>query len=148
MSRGGATPRTRRARRARRRLAALLALLAPRAAADVMPGPFAVTTALNVPACGLVSPAPGTTSALCAVDAARPSASACAAACLASPACTAYTWHAPGNGVWSLVCVFRTDGAWQPTPSAPPHAAGRKVPPPAWWPTALRACRRCGSAPT
>ena len=113
-------------------IATVLASALTPACADVMTGPFAATTVLNAPACGLVGPAPGTRTAMCVVDAAPPSAAACSAACLAAAECTAFTWHAPGNGVWSLACVFRTDGAWQPTMDAPAHFAGRKVAPPAW----------------
>lgn len=97
-----------------------------------MTGPFPDTTALNSPDCGVPEPAPGSRSATCVVNATLPSAAACAAACLSSSECTAYTWHTGDsiNGPWSLACVFRTDGAWQPLTSASGHVAGRKTAPP------------------
>jgi hypothetical protein len=102
-----------------------------------MTGPFPATTVLNFPDCGISSPAPGSRSATCVVNATLPAVEACAAACLASGECTAYTWHsgAAVNGVWGLACVFRTDGAWQPEYEAAEHEAGQKVtpqPPLAW----------------
>ena len=99
-----------------------------------MSGPLAATSALNAPPCGLPSPAPGARSPLCAVHATLPAAAACAAACLAAPECTAYTWHANASHLapWALACVFRLDGAWDPTAPAPDHAAGQKVAPPPW----------------
>ena len=103
-----------------------------------MTGPFGATTVLNYPDCGCTSPTPGTRSATCVVNATLPAADACASACLASDECTAYTWHAnaPDNGVWALVCVFRTDSAWQPEYGAADHTAGQKVTPapPLVWP--------------
>lgn len=102
-----------------------------------MTGPFAAATVLNFPNCALADPTPGTRSPTCVVNATLPSAPACAAACLASGECTAYTWHAdaPDNGVWALACIFRTDGAWQPQYDAADHVSGQKVvplPPLAW----------------
>ena len=69
-----------------------------------MTGPFSATTALNSPNCGLPSPAPGSRTSACVVDAVLPSAAACAAACLASGECSAYTHHAntSDNGEWAL----------------------------------------------
>ena len=121
--------------RVRVALALALACSSPAAAVDpVMTGPFANTTALNSPDCGLSNPTPGTSSATCVVNATLPSADRCAAACLASPPCTAYTWHAdaPENGVWALACVHRTDGAWEPQGAAADHVAGRKTVPLTW----------------
>ena len=119
----------------------LLAALAGRARADpIMTGPFADTTVLNFPDCGLDRPTPGARSPLCVVNGSLPAAAACAAACLASGECTAYTWHAnaSANGPWALACIFRTDGAWQPEYGASCHVAGQKTEPPAplVWPVA------------
>jgi hypothetical protein len=98
-----------------------------------MTGPFLDTTALNFPDCGIASPEPGSRSATCVVNSTLQAAEACAALCLASTECTAYTWHAntSENGPWALDCVFRTDGAWNPEYSAADHVAGRKTNPPA-----------------
>ena len=99
-----------------------------------MEGPFSATSALNSPSCDLPSPAPGARSSVCAVDSTQAAAASCAAACLASAECTAYTWHANASsvGVWALACVFRLDGAWAPVSGAADHVAGRKVAPPPW----------------
>ena len=104
-----------------------------------MTGPFSDTTVLNFPDCGLDGPAPGSRSPLCVVNSTLSAAAACAAACLGSGECTAYTWHAnaTANGPWALACVFRTDGAWEPEYSAVFHVAGRKEaqpPAPLTWP--------------
>ena len=99
----------------------------------LMTGPFDNVTALNAPPCNLPAPVPGSRSALCTVNATLPAASLCAAACAAAArACTAYTWHDASQGEWSRVCVFRTDGAWQPQAGAAGHVSGRHVEPPPW----------------
>ena len=102
------------------------------AASPIMTGPFADTTVLNFPDCGIANPAPGSRSATCVVNATLPAPAACATSCLASGECTAYTWHAnvPGNGPWALACIFRTDGAWQPEYGATAHVSGQKTQPP------------------
>ena len=109
-------------------------LIAAGAAAPVMTGPFAATTALNYPDCGLSAPTPGTRSPTCVVNSTLPAAAACANACLAAGECTSYTWHAdaPDNGVWALACIFRTDNAWEPQYDAPDHVAGQKIVPLEW----------------
>ncbi len=97
-----------------------------------MTGPFADTTVLNYPDCGLDGPSPGTRSLLCVVNGTLFSAAACASACFASDECTGYTWHANEtiNGPWSLACVFRTDGSWNPEYGASGHTSGQKTEPP------------------
>ena len=114
----------------RRMVFSMLLLCAPHA--SFLTGPFPATTALNVPACEISSPAPGSRSPLCVVNSSLPSAAACAAACLASSECTSYTWNSDDGSVWSNSCIFRVDGAWQPVGGAAAHFAGRKVSPPAW----------------
>jgi hypothetical protein len=113
-------------------IASAAVAVAAAAASPIMTGPFADTTVLNFPDCGIANPAPGSRTATCVVNATLPAAAACAAACLASGECTAYTWHANAtvNGPWALACVFRTDGAWQPEYSATAHVSGEKAQPP------------------
>ena len=119
-------------------IAITIASIASASAAPVMTGPFPATTVLNFPDCGIASPAPGSRSATCGVNATLPAAADCASSCLASPECTAYTWHdnSTANGPWALACIFRTDGAWEPEYEATGHVAGRKVEPaaPLAWP--------------
>ena len=45
----------------------------------------------------------------------QPSAEACAAACDASPGCSAITWAGPNNNCCHYDCYFRFDGEYEPT---------------------------------
>jgi hypothetical protein len=102
-----------------------MAAAASAAAQPYLTGPFASTTALNDPTCNL--PDPTTPSALCEPIGTTPDAATCAADCLAAANCTSYTWHDQTQGDYANVCVFRTDGAWQPLTNAPGHTAGQKI---------------------
>lgn len=100
------------------------------------------TTALDAAGGGCL-PRPGANTTVCQDLGTLPSPEACAAACLAMPACSAITWHDARQGAWALHCIARTDGVWAPQPCgagcghvAANKTAGWQPPaPPAWPPT-------------
>lgn len=100
----------------------------------VMTGPFSDTTVLNSPACNMPDPF-GHTS-ICASNGSIASADICAANCASNKSCTAYTWHQNTSDMteWASICVFRTDGAWEPLTGASGHFSGQKIDstPPVW----------------
>lgn len=56
-----------------------------------------------------------------------PTAIACSNACVASTACTSYTWHdSTVGGGYALQCFFRIDGVWTPDAGWPGHFSGNK----------------------
>jgi hypothetical protein len=52
---------------------------------------------------------------------------ACSNACVASSACTSYTWHdSTVGGGYALQCYFRLDGVWEPEAGWAGHFSGNK----------------------
>lgn len=91
-----------------------------------MTGPFAgVSVVSNTPG---LTPG-GNVSGIIEFGGSFSDASGCVAACAATNACSAYTWHDSSVvGGWALQCFFRIDGTYEPSSPWPDHFSGAKVP--------------------